>query len=173
MMWCPSCRTEYREGISRCADCGTDLVDALPSSASTREVLPPVTGPFSPEDDVVELMTTTAAEAEVTAAHLRSSGIPAVVFSVGAYAGYGNAFRNAQGARIMVRRADLGRAAPFVTEQDGEPLPPRPTWVRGTALFALVLLVVPIAALLPQLLPVIIIVGFGVALTSRVRRNAR
>ncbi len=26
-MWCPKCRTEYREGITVCADCGTPLVE--------------------------------------------------------------------------------------------------------------------------------------------------
>ena len=30
MAWCPKCRTEYQEGIEKCADCGSDLVDELP-----------------------------------------------------------------------------------------------------------------------------------------------
>lgn len=29
MPWCPKCETEYREGITVCADCGSDLVDDL------------------------------------------------------------------------------------------------------------------------------------------------
>ena len=29
MPWCPACRTEYREGVERCPDCGAALVDAL------------------------------------------------------------------------------------------------------------------------------------------------
>ncbi len=29
MPWCPLCKTEYREGIEKCADCGCDLVDSL------------------------------------------------------------------------------------------------------------------------------------------------
>jgi uncharacterized Zn finger protein (UPF0148 family) len=28
-MWCPKCRYEYREGITVCPDCGSDLVDSL------------------------------------------------------------------------------------------------------------------------------------------------
>jgi hypothetical protein len=172
-MWCPSCRTEYREGFSRCADCGADLVGALPPSpSSTREARPPITGPFSPDDDVVELTTTTAAEAEVTAAHLRSEGIPAVVFGVDAYSGYGSAFQNAQGARIMVRRADLDRAAPLVRHPVDEPPSPRSTWVRGIALFGLLLIVIPVAASIPQILPLVIVVGFVAALAPRLRRNA-
>lgn len=33
-MWCPKCKIEYREGITVCADCGTELVEA-----SEREVI--------------------------------------------------------------------------------------------------------------------------------------
>ena len=29
MPWCPKCKTEYRDGIMVCADCGTALVDEL------------------------------------------------------------------------------------------------------------------------------------------------
>lgn len=30
MPWCPNCKTEYRQGIQVCADCGATLVDELP-----------------------------------------------------------------------------------------------------------------------------------------------
>ncbi len=30
-MFCPSCRTEYRAGFTKCADCGVDLVPELPA----------------------------------------------------------------------------------------------------------------------------------------------
>ncbi|MDO5519847.1 MAG: hypothetical protein Q4G58_05075 [bacterium] len=29
MAWCPNCKTEYRDGVTKCADCGADLVDEL------------------------------------------------------------------------------------------------------------------------------------------------
>lgn len=32
MPWCPKCKNEYREGIKVCADCGTELVEALEST---------------------------------------------------------------------------------------------------------------------------------------------
>ena len=169
-MWCPSCRTEYREGVTRCADCGTDLVDELPAPPRrARDAHLPVTGPFSPDDDVVELMTTTAAEAEVTAAHLRSSGIPATAFTIGAYSGYGQAFQNAQGARVMVRRADLDLAASFVRELETPPPPTRrrATWVRVVALAVLLLTAVSFAASYPRFLPVVIVLGVVLVLVSQ------
>lgn len=30
MPWCPKCKYEYREGITKCADCDVELVDELP-----------------------------------------------------------------------------------------------------------------------------------------------
>ena len=29
-MWCPNCKTEYRDGVTVCSDCGAELVPALP-----------------------------------------------------------------------------------------------------------------------------------------------
>jgi hypothetical protein len=30
-VFCPECRSEYREGFTKCSDCGVDLVSALPT----------------------------------------------------------------------------------------------------------------------------------------------
>lgn len=44
-MWCPKCKTEYIDGITKCADCGVDLVEELPAasyddlSGATKEKL--------------------------------------------------------------------------------------------------------------------------------------
>lgn len=34
-MFCPNCKTEYREGFSRCSDCGADLVRELPKEGKS------------------------------------------------------------------------------------------------------------------------------------------
>lgn len=45
MPWCPNCKTEYREGFTVCADCGSELVDEEPENFSVEE---------GPEDDLRE-----------------------------------------------------------------------------------------------------------------------
>ncbi|OGC95642.1 MAG: hypothetical protein A2W25_17535 [candidate division Zixibacteria bacterium RBG_16_53_22] len=38
-MFCPNCRTEYKEGITTCADCGATLVAELPPDDFERSEL--------------------------------------------------------------------------------------------------------------------------------------
>jgi hypothetical protein len=45
-MFCPNCRTGYREGISECADCHVQLIDKQPPEPKAEYV------------DLVEVMTT-------------------------------------------------------------------------------------------------------------------
>ena len=56
MAWCPKCRNEYVEGITICADCGSELVETLPQETDEREsgeVCAPETDreAFAAEDD--------------------------------------------------------------------------------------------------------------------------
>lgn len=32
MSWCPKCKYEYREGFTKCSDCGCELVEVLEST---------------------------------------------------------------------------------------------------------------------------------------------
>lgn len=47
-MFCPKCKSEYREGFYKCADCGSDLVHQLP----------PETSDHSGDDEFVEVFST-------------------------------------------------------------------------------------------------------------------
>ena len=65
MSWCRQCRTEYDEGIERCADCGANLVPDL----STPLADPPV----------VVFYAKSVSEAEIAQATLRAEGIDSYV----------------------------------------------------------------------------------------------
>jgi hypothetical protein len=115
--WCPKCGAEYRDGYSECADCGLALVDEPPAPEPKRHhhAEPVVEGPFSPDDDTVELLRTNPLEAEVIAARLQSEGIPAAVFDDDPY-GNGPFPALTLGVRVMVRRADLEVASALTAD---------------------------------------------------------
>jgi hypothetical protein len=73
--FCPDCRSEHREGISSCTDCGAALVPVLapePEAAAEAEG-----GSHGGWDQVAE--TGQVYEAELMAMRLREAGIPAEV----------------------------------------------------------------------------------------------
>ena len=55
MAWCPKCKNEYREGITKCPDCGTELVDEIQEEVEEAPVGPqPVILMKSADRDVAE-----------------------------------------------------------------------------------------------------------------------
>ena len=74
MSWCPKCGAEYREGFTRCADCGVALVaerpEGLPAEEGDSRMGPDweAAGTFSSYE-----------EAELAQGFLRSNGIDAEV----------------------------------------------------------------------------------------------
>jgi hypothetical protein len=70
MPWCPKCRIEYREGFTKCGDCGADLVEELAP-------LPPKVEPETRFDTEVFLVTVDdAAQASIIESLLHSFNIP-------------------------------------------------------------------------------------------------
>ena len=67
---CPQCRAEYREGFSVCADCGVELVSALP----------PEPEPIPVEREIAFVSTNPALLA-IAKSVLESAGIDFVVLS--------------------------------------------------------------------------------------------
>lgn len=64
-MFCPKCRTEYREGFTKCSDCGVDLVAERPPEEQ-----------LDYEDWVTVLSTNDRNEVLVAQSALEGAGIP-------------------------------------------------------------------------------------------------
>ncbi len=64
-MFCPQCKAEYREGISRCLECGVALVPALPVGEAPEWV-----------DFVTVLLTRNHSELALAKSLLEGAGLP-------------------------------------------------------------------------------------------------
>ena len=52
-MFCPVCRAEYREGFTRCADCGVELTPVLPAEHPLPDPIPLTTVLESSDEAVI------------------------------------------------------------------------------------------------------------------------
>ena len=69
-VFCPTCKSEYREGFRHCPSCDVDLVALLPE---------PETPPAAPDGPSTVLMTVNSSEAALIQSVLEGSGIDAAV----------------------------------------------------------------------------------------------
>ena len=75
MPYCPTCKAEYIDGMSRCDDCEKDLVDELPETEDGTRVV---------DNDTVFVALrsyATVMHAEMVAEVLKNAGIPTMIRS--------------------------------------------------------------------------------------------
>lgn len=76
MPFCPKCRYEYREGITRCPDCDELLVSELPPLSRQAEI-----GAIDEKDWIPLVLLTSSQYAELVVEDLRAKDIPVVMRS--------------------------------------------------------------------------------------------
>lgn len=112
-MFCPRCKTEYRPGFERCADCGVALVQGLPAEDA--------------DDWVAVVRTTDPAFLPMARSVLEAAGIPFLVqgeagvnvFPLGPAAT--RVTNRVTGASILVRSRDAEEAEALLSAPS-EPL---------------------------------------------------
>jgi hypothetical protein len=115
-MFCPTCEAEYEPGITRCADDGAELVEALTVADGATD---------DSEARFVTLHTLSSpAEAEMVNDILRQNGIRTVVQS-GASDQFSPLFSvMSPGAQVLVDERDLDRAKELYASFFGEDTSP-------------------------------------------------
>ncbi len=101
-MFCPKCKTEYREGFSRCADCDIDLIPELPPE--------PEPEPSEEYVDLINIKTYSSRhDAELAKSFLVSNGVNAVV-SGDDYGGIHPGLSFSTGVQLLVKEKDVKKA---------------------------------------------------------------
>ena len=114
-MFCPQCRTEYREGFTECADCRVSLQSGLPAKPEL-DAFPTLVGVLDTDDNFALGMATAA---------LREAGILCDVVAIASAAENPGAPRPKwwiRPSRILVATQDANEARSLV-EPFQQPLP--------------------------------------------------
>jgi len=113
MPYCPKCHTEYREGFTKCADCGCDLEMGSEPQDTAND--------HTPDTDGVELVFLTSVDsigaAPVVESLLRQNGIPYVTRDREA-GDYLRIYTGSSvfGIDIFVRKSDYKAALSLISE---------------------------------------------------------
>lgn len=111
-MICPECYAEYRPGFTRCADCGTELVDSLPTEERTR-----TEGIIGPE--LVEVHRAWGGpQAELIRSLLEANGIECVLFGEGQNRVYNFTVGAMAEVRLLVKPGDVEAARSLLQAAD-------------------------------------------------------
>jgi len=102
MPFCPRCRSEYRDGFTRCADCALDLVPVLPE-------VPLAAG-------WVEVFRGTAVQADVAAAAIEAAGIETLTPDDYAATLGWMAPGTSHSIRVLVRTGEAARAKEILSD---------------------------------------------------------
>jgi hypothetical protein len=73
MPWCPKCKTEYIDGVSKCADCGSTLTNNPPIEPEQ------IRGEYVEDEAVFMASTDDTVTSKMFEARLQSAGIPFLV----------------------------------------------------------------------------------------------
>ena len=122
-MFCPKCRSEFREGFTRCEKCGVELVDRLPEKPGGRKEISSgglrINGKLPPVELVGVRFAPSRTEAEMIMDILRQNNIPcfgqpreAGAFTT-VYMGY-----SVYGEDIYVDRKNVGAALELLADWD-------------------------------------------------------
>lgn len=107
MSWCPNCKSEYREGFTKCSECGAELVEEL--EIEKKVIIDDDEGAFlfSVRDDV---------QAKIVEAKLNAYGIPVLK----TYVGIGNVYfgTSVLGVNIFVPSKLLEEAKALMKEEE-------------------------------------------------------
>jgi hypothetical protein len=110
MPFCPECKSEYEEGISKCSDCGIDLVPQL------EEVQEQVH--FPDENYTLVYISTQIIDVDMVKANLDGAGIESFILN---QSDSNNLDATRMNAKLFVKTKDAEDALSFIKNLNEQP----------------------------------------------------